>query len=194
MKAILGSTPHIRWRRQQVAQLFPTTTCAQMAKELGVPRSVIENDCKMLGLRRDTVQRVQFHGGVPWDDAHVEILRLMRPVMPVRKIAELLGRAEESVVKKAYALGLKKEKQVKPKAPKPPSARALKESVAKPLPSPAKKGPPPMTAAQRATHEKLRITYKPEALPWKAQRMFAPMEGIPDLSYRGQKPAAALRN
>lgn len=51
-----------------------------------------------------------------------------------------------------------------------------------------------MTAAQRAAHEKTRITYPPSQLPWKARVMLAPMAGIPDLSYRGQKPAAAQRN
>ena len=56
------------------------------------------------------------------------------------------------------------------------------------------KGPSPLTAAQRAAHEQTRITYPSGQLPWKGRVMFAPMAGIPDLSYRGQKPAAALRN
>lgn len=185
MKAILGSTPTIRARRQRVAQLYPTTTYDKIAKELGVPRSTIEGDCRALGLRKSAVQRAQCRKGLPWDGAHIEILTLMRPVMTVRDIAELLCRPEKSVEYKADFLGLKKEKPIKPaKAQKAP--KAPKPPVAKPLPSPSKKGPPPMTAAQRATHEKLRITYALDALPWKANRMFAPMAGIPDLSYRGQ--------
>ena len=189
MKAITGRTPSIRARRQRVVQLYATTPCSQIAKELGVPRSTIEGDCCALGLLKTQAQRALAHGAVPWDDAHLEILQLMRPVMKVREIAALLGRPEKSVASKVSALGLKKEKWVKPKAPKarkPPPVRVLKEAVAKPVAAPTYRGPPPMTAAQRAAHEKTRITYTPEALPWKAHRMFAPMAGIPDLSYRGQ--------
>lgn len=122
----------------------------------------------------------------------------MRPVMQIRELAALLGLPEDTVWNKLFSLGLRKEKPVKqtapkppkkakaPKASKPPPVRALKESAAKPKLLTQPKGPPPMTAAQREAHEKLRITYAPGAMPWKARVMFAPMAGIPDLSYRGQ--------
>ena len=146
MKAIPGRTPATRARRERVAQLYTTTPCSQIAKELGVPRSTVESDCTALGLRKSAVQRAQSRKGLPWDGAHIEILTLMRPVMVVRDIADLLGRPDASVEYKADFLGLKKEKPIKPakapKAPEPPSVRVLKEAVAKPVAAPTCSGNP----------------------------------------------------
>lgn len=78
-----------------------------------------------------------------------------------------------AVYKRASLLGLKKAPAPKPLRPEP-------ERIALTV----QRGAPPMTAAQIAQHEKLRITYAPDKLPWRAQMMLRPASGLPDLSHR----------
>lgn len=190
----LGTTPAIRERRQRVMQLYPTMSYSGMAAALGVPRSTIESDCTALSLWSEGGMRQRKAGDMPWNDAHTEILTLMRPVMTVIDIAALLGRTEKSVDAKAHALGLKRQKSAAPSKPQKAPKVQPPEMATRLSPAPKYKGPPPMTAAQRAAHEKRRVTYPPGRLPWRAHGMFGPTLGGYDLSYRGQKPAAAQRN
>jgi hypothetical protein len=202
MKTNLGTTPAIRERRQRVMQLYPTLSYSGMASVLGVPRSTIESDCAALFSRGVDGMRWR-NGGLKWDDAHTEILTLMRPVMSLVDIAALLGRTEKSVDAKVSDMGLKRQKPVSPskpskaqkaqKAQKAPKEQKPK-TAASLSPLPKYKGPPPMTTAQRTAHEKTRITYPHGRLPWRAHGMFGPALVGYDLSYRGQKPAAAQRN
>ena len=179
-------------RREQVRQLFPDHSCSEIAAKLGVGRTAITLDCRALNLRKTTAQRSlaiakgheKAYGKVFWSAEMVEILRLMYPVMTAADVAELLGVSEDGVSGKVYKLRLKK----RGKAPKATKAALPKPKPApKPKPEPAPpayRGPPPMTAAQLAQREKLRITYAPDKLPWKASVMWGATGGLPDLSHR----------
>ena len=189
-------------RREQVRQLFPDHSYSEIAVKLGVGRTTITLDCRALNLKKTTAQRSlaiakgheKAYGKVFWSAEMVEILELMYPVMTAADVAELLGASEDGVSGKVYKLRLKKREKA-PKAtkaalPKPTPAPKPKPEPApapKPKPEPAPpayRGPPPMTAAQIAQREKLRITYAPDKLPWRAQMMLRPATGLPDLSHR----------
>ena len=170
-------------RREQVRRLFPNHSYSEIAATLGVAHSTIVSDCLALNLKKTMAQRslaiakghAKAYGKVFWSVEMVEILELMYPVMTAADVADLLGLSEDGVSGKAYKLRLKK----RLKAPK----AALFKPKPEPAP-PAYRGPPPMTAAQIAQREKLRITYAPDKLPWRAQMMFRPATGLPDLSHR----------
>lgn len=181
-------------RREQVQLLFPSHSCLAIAAKLGVGRTTVALDCRALNLKKTTAQRsaavakghAKACGKVFWTAEMVEILRLMYPVMTAADVAELLGVSEDGVSGKLYKLRLKK----RGKAPKATKAALPKPKPApKPKPEPAPpayRGPPPMTAAQLAQREKLRITYAPDKLPWRAQMMLRPATGLPDLSHRSR--------
>ena len=181
-------------RREQVRLLFPSHSYLEIAAKLGVSHATIESDCRALNLKKTTAQRsaavakghAKASGKVFWSAEMVEILRLMYPVMTAADVAELLGVREDGVSGKLYKLRLKK----RGKAPKAAKAALPKPKPApKPKPEPAPpayRGPPPMTAAQIAQREKLRITYAPDKLPWRAQMMLRPATGLPDLSHRSR--------
>ena len=179
-------------RREQVRRLFPNHSYSEIAATLGVTRPTIASDCLALNLKKTTAQRslavakghAKACGKVFWSAEMVEILELMYPVMTAADVADLLGLSEDGVSNKAHKLKLKK----RLKAPKAAKAALPKpRPAAKPKPEPAPpayRGPPPMTPAQIAQREKLRITYAPDKLPWRAQMMFRPATGLPDLSHR----------
>lgn len=181
-------------RREQVRLLFPSHSYLEIAAKLGVSRPTIMSDCRAMELRKTTAQRsaavakghAKACGKVFWSAEMVEILKLMYPVMTAADVAELLGVSEDGVSGKVYKLRLKK----RGKAPKAAKAALPKPKPApKPKPEPAPpayRGPPPMTAAQLAQREKLRITYAPDKLPWRAQMMLRPATGLPDLSHRSR--------
>ena len=189
-------------RREQVRLLFPDHSYSEMAAKLGVSRTTIMSDCHALNLKKTTAQlslaiakgHAKASGKVFWSAEMVEILELMYPVMTAADVAELLGVSEDGVSGKTYKLKLKKRgkarKATKAALPKPEPAPKPKPAPApkpKPKPEPAPpayRGPPPMTAAQLAQREKLRITYAPDKLPWRAQMMLRPASGLPDLSHR----------
>ena len=181
-------------RREQVRQLFPNHSYSEIAAKLGVGRTTITLDCRALNLRKTTAQRSlaiakgheKAYGKVFWSVEMVEILELMYPVMTAADVADLLGVSEDGVSGKVYKLWLKKQgkarKATKAALPKPAPAPKPKPEPA----PPAYRGPPPMTAAQLAQREKLRITYAPDKLPWRAQMMLRPATGLPDLSHRSR--------
>ena len=179
-------------RREQVRLLFPDHSYSEMAAKLGVSRTTIMSDCHALNLKKTTAQlslaiakgHAKASGKVFWSAEMVEILELMYPVMTAADVAELLGVSEDGVSGKTYKLKLKKRgkarKATKAALPKPTPAPKPKPEPA----PPAYRGPPPMTAAQLAQREKLRITYAPDKLPWRVQMMLRPASGLPDLSHR----------
>lgn len=181
-------------RREQVRLLFPSHSYLEIAAKLGVSLATIESDCRALNLKKTTAQRAtamlkgraKACGKVFWSTEMVEILELMYPAMTAADVAELLGVSEDGVSGKVYKLRLKKRgkarKATKAALPKPTPAPKPKPEPA----PPAYRGPPPMTAAQLAQREKLRITYAPDKLPWRAQMMLRPASGLPDLSHRSR--------
>lgn len=179
-------------RREQVRLLFPSHSYLEIAAKLGVSHATIESDCRALNLKKTTAQRsaavakghAKACGKVFWSVEMVEILELMYPVMTAADVAELLGVSEDGVSGKVCKLRLKKRGKAR-KATKAALPKPTPTPKPKPEPAPpAYRGPPPMTAAQLAQREKLRITYAPDKLPWRAQMMLRPASGLPDLSHR----------
>ena len=188
-------------RREQVRLLFPSHSYLEIAAKLGVSHATIESDCRALNLKKTTAQRstemlkcrAMARGKVFWSAEMVEILELMYPAMTAADVAELLGVSEDGVSNKAGKLKLKKRgkarKATKAALPKPkPAPKPKPEPAPKPerIAPTVQRGPPPMTAAQLAQREKLRITYAPDKLPWRAQMMLRPATGLPDLSHHSR--------
>ena len=201
-----GTHASMTARRKKVAKLHPTTPLTEIAELLGVKKSTIHKDCIALGLKKTPEQRSQAvkkskAKARVWTPELAEVFELMYPGVSNRALAEFFGMSAKAIESYAAACMLHKSKRselppelmpLKPKrvrVPKPKPKPAPKP-VALAAPIVAKPDARLMSATQPEKHiaarESTRIRYTPETMPAKALAFFAPMSGIPDLSYRGQ--------
>lgn len=194
-----GTHASMTARRKKVAKLHPTTPLTEIAELLGVKKSTIHKDCIALGLKKTPEQRSQAMKKSKakarvWTPELAEVFELMYPGVSNRALAEFFGMSAKAIESYATACMLHKSKRSElPPELTPPKPKRVRVPKPKPKPAPkpkpepappAYRGPPPMTAAQLAQREKLRITYAPDKLPWRAQMMLRPASGLPDLSHR----------
>lgn len=201
-----GTHTSMTARRKKVAKLHPTTPLTEIAELLGVKKSTIHKDCIALGLKKTPEQRSQAAKKSKakarvWTPELAEVFELMYPGVSNRVLAEFFGMSAKAIESYATACMLHKSKrsELPPELmpPKPPRVRVSKPKP-KPAPKPVALAAPIvarpdarlMSATQLEKHiaarESTRIRYTPETMPAKALAFFAPMSGIPDLSYRGQ--------
>lgn len=191
-------------RRAYLQKHYATTGNAELATALGVTAHIIKNDANALRLQKthehrskaSTQNNAKRKGRQVWTEAMEQELAALYPCNSSVALALHFGMPARHIAKKAYVLGIKKDKDAMPK-PEPKPRQTAKPKL-KPKPAakakPAEqerthyqvKGPPPMTAEQRAKKEKERFTYAPGALPWRAAAMLGPAWVPPPLSYRGQ--------
>lgn len=191
-------------RRKKVAKLHPTTPLTEIAELLGVKKSTIHKDCIALGLKKTPEQRSQAAKKSKakarvWTPDLAEVFELMYPGVSNRVLAEFFGMSAKAIESYATACMLHKSKRSElPPELMPPKPKRVRVPKPKPAPKPvalaapivAKPDARLMSATQLEKHiaarESTRIRYTPETMPAKALAFFAPMSGIPDLSYRGQ--------
>lgn len=160
---------------QELLRLYVTMSAPLVAARMGLRVTAVRSKLRALrsagvgdgpkGVRRVSV----------WTPAKDALLRerWATDADTPALVLELEVLSIAAVYKRASMLGLKK-------APAPKPLRPESERIAPTV----QRGAPPMTAAQIAQREKLRITYAPDKLPWRAQMMLRPATGLPDLSHR----------
>lgn len=197
-------------RRAYLAQHYATTSNTELAEKLGVNLCTISEDARILKLRKPPghkgaqIRAAWIKRGCSCSDEVLEIIDLMYPVMTSFEMSQLLGLDAVWITKAANKRGIRhlpetrqrsygargeakeQQKAATPKPPKP-GKTPPPPKMQPPRPVLAQKMAPPMSAAERERHEKLRVRYTPDTLPWKARVMTAAPWTPPDLTYRGMR-------
>ena len=162
-------------RKAFVLANYKKMTARAIAEKFGVSRSNIDVMCIKLGLKTPVPP------ATPWTQEHLKKLVLLYPTTGNKVLVALFERSEKSILAKANEFGLRKSDEFRAtrgRKPAPPALPDQKNTAAFSV-----TGPERVAAAQ-----KLRITYTPETLPYKARAM-AQAWTPPDLTYRGQASA-----
>lgn len=176
----LSDLGFIKWTpelEQELLRLYVTMSAPLVAARMGLRVTAVRSKLRALrsagvGDGPKGVRRVS-----KWTPAKDALLRERWPTATDTPalVIELEVLSVAAVYKRVSVLGLKKAT-----APAPKPLRPEPERIAPTV----QRGAPPMTAAQIAQREKLRITYAPDKLPWKARAMWGATGGLPDLSHR----------
>lgn len=169
MRGTTHAAGQLRWTPEQIEQLMHLYTIMsgrRVAEAMGLKLGQVLSKIRYIKKR-------QARGPLPrprrvsiWTDAKDAVLRERWPTdTNTDALArELCVLSAQAVRRRVSELGLKKLPATRIATPTPSAARP---------PEPRKQRP--MTAKELEAHERLRVRYTPETLPWQAYRMTGPV-------------------
>jgi len=109
-----------RWTEEEIQllkKLYPIKFNREIASILGRSIYSIEKQANRLGLKKKpivfkkgTIKMLRKNEMKPWSKKDIEKLKRLYPNLPTDEVAKILGRTVKAVKHKAYALGIKKQR------------------------------------------------------------------------------------
>lgn len=161
---------------ETLTRLYATMTGRAVAEEMGLTQAQVElkiSRLKAAGIAGKVPAKQHIFHWTPEKDAVLRA-RWATDQNTAALARELGAVSPKAVIHRASKLGIKKSPATKATTPKPTAARP---------PEPRKVRA--MTDKELEAHERLRIRYTPETLPWQAYRMTGPVYVPPVPSHRG---------
>lgn len=151
---------------ETLTRLYATMTGRAVAEEMGLTQAQVElkiSRLKAAGIAGKVPAKQHIFHWTPEKDAVLRA-RWATDQNTAALARELVAVSPKAVIHRASKLGLKKSPATKAATPTPTASRP---------PEPRKVRA--MTDKERDAHERLRIRYTPETLPWQAYKMTGPV-------------------